>query len=86
MKKIITIDEIHTMSISQLDEFIDNSQKLIEEGIISESESNVDLMGMSPEEIRKKYGYTPMDEFFNELEQKLMSRNGSTEYDRAKGI
>ena len=76
MKSKITIEEMRSMTTKQLDEFIDNHQRLIAEGVISETESNIDFMGMSEEEIQKKYGYTPIDEFFNEIREKLNSRNG----------
>ena len=74
MKTKITIEEMRSMTTKQLDEFIDNHQRLIAEGVVSDTESNIDFMGMSEEEIQKKYGYTPIDEFFNELIGQLNSK------------
>ena len=48
---MITIDEYMSMSEKELNEFLDRDEKLLKEGMIDESQSNVDLMGMSDEEI-----------------------------------
>lgn len=76
MKHKITIDEMRSMSTIELEDFIDNHNRLIEEGIISENETNIDFIGMGEEEIRTKYGFTPIDEFFNELKQSLINKHG----------
>lgn len=82
MKRRITIDEFMSMTLEERNNYFDRKEQLLREGI----ETEFDTMGMTDEEIVKKYGFTEKNEFFNNLEQKLMSRNGSAEYDRAKGI
>ena len=50
-RPMITIDECMSMSEKELNEFLDRDEKFLQEGMIDESQPNVDLMGMSDEEI-----------------------------------
>ena len=72
-RKIITFDELMSMNFNELSEFIENDKKLIEEGVYSNEGTNIDFMGMTDEEIVKKYGFTEMNEFFNNLRERLFN-------------
>lgn len=60
-RPMITLDELMSMSEKEINEFIDRDEQLLAEGLIDENQPNIDLMGMSGEEIAQKYGYTPMN-------------------------
>lgn len=72
-RKIITFDELMSMNFDELSEFIENDKKLIEEGVYSNEGTNIDFMGMTNEEIIKKYGFTEKNEFFNNLRERLFN-------------
>lgn len=76
MIRKITIDELHSMSQKELDEYIDYWQKLVEDGLVSEDESNIDFMGLTDDEIVEKYGYVEMNEFVNGLYQRFADKYG----------
>ena len=68
---MITLDELMSMSEKEINEFIDRDEQLLAEGLIDENQPNIDLMGMSDEEIAQKYGYTPMNVVYDRIMQKL---------------
>ena len=68
---MITLDELMSMSEKEINEFIDRDEQLLAEGLIDENQPNIDLMGMSGEEIAQKYGYTPMNVVYDRIMQKL---------------
>ena len=68
---MITIDECMYMSEKELNEFLDRDEMLLKEGMIDESHPNVDLMGMSDEEIAQKYGFSPINVVYEKIMQKL---------------
>ena len=70
-RPMITIDECMSMSEKVLNEFLDRDEKLLKEGMIDESQPNVDLMGMSDEEIAQKYGFSPINVVYEKIMQKL---------------
>lgn len=70
-RPMITIDECMSMSEKKLNEFLDRDEKLLKEGMIDESQPNVDLMGMSDEEIAQKYGFSPINVVYEKIMQKL---------------
>ena len=70
-RPMITIDECMSMSEKELNEFLDRDEKLLAEGLIDESQPNVDLMGMSDEEIAQKYGFSPINVVYEKIMQKL---------------
>ena len=73
-RRIITIHELMRMSEQELDEFIANDERLLNEGIGDRSQSNTDFCGMTFEEIAEMYGCRPIDEVFDELIRKLESK------------
>ena len=70
-RRIVTIDELMNMSSQELSEFIENDEKLLSEGIGNPNESNVDFMGMTNEEVIKKYNLIPLEDAFNNIMNKL---------------
>ena len=70
-RPMITLDELMSMSEKEINEFIDRDEQLLAEGLIDENQPNIDLMGMSGEEIAQKYGYTPMNVVYDRIMQKL---------------
>ena len=70
-RPMITIDECMSMSEKELNEFLDRDEKLLKECMIDESQPNVDLMGMSDEEIAQKYGFSPINVVYEKIMQKL---------------
>lgn len=68
---MITIEECMSMSETELNEFLDIDEQLFAEGLIDESQPNIDLMGMSDEEISSKYGFTPINVVYDKIIQKL---------------
>ena len=70
-RPMITLDELMSMSEKEINEFIDRDEQLLAEGLIDENQPNIDLMGMSDEEIAQKYGYTPMNVVYDRIMQKL---------------
>ena len=74
--KNLTIDEAMTMPIEQLNKYIDQQEKLLEEGVISIDDCHVDFMGMTDEEIVKKYGLVSMDEYLVKLNKRFADKYG----------
>ena len=70
-RPMITIDDCMYMFETELNEFLDRDEKLLKEGMIDESQPNVDLMGMSDEEIAQKYGFSPINVVYEKIMQKL---------------
>ena len=70
-RPMITLDELMSMSKKEINEFIDRDEQLLAAGLIDENQPNIDLMGMSGEEIAQKYGYTPMNVVYDRIMQKL---------------
>ena len=70
-RRIITIHELMRMSEQELDEFLENDERLLNEGIGDRSQSNTDFCGMTFEEIAEMYGDIPMDEVFDNIYKKL---------------
>ena len=68
---MITIDECMAMSEKELNAFLDRDEQMLAEGLINESQPNVDLKGMSDEEIAQKYGFTPINVVYDKIMQKL---------------
>lgn len=68
---MITIDECMSMSEKELSDFLDRDEQLLAEGLIDENHPNVDLMGMSDEDIAQKYGFTPINVVYDRIMQKL---------------
>ena len=70
-RPMITLDELMSMSEKEINEFIDRDEQLLAAGLIDENQPNIDLMGMTDEEIAQKYGYTPMNVVYDRIMQKL---------------
>ena len=70
-RPMITIDECMSMSEKELNAFLDRDEQMLAEGLINESQPNVDLKGMSDEEIAQKYGFTPINVVYDKIMQKL---------------
>ena len=70
-RSIITIDECMSMSQEELKEFLENDEKLLSQGIGDRNESNIDFLGMTIQDVAKKYGCIPIEEVFGELSKKL---------------
>ena len=70
-RRIITIDESMSMSEQELISFIKEDEEMINEGIGSINESNVDFQDMTIKDIIKKYNCIPMKEVFDGLRKKL---------------
>ena len=69
-RKIITIDECMSMSEYELNAFIKEDLRMLNEGIGNINESNVDFQGMATEDIVKKYNCIPMSEVFQGIKNK----------------
>ena len=74
-RRIITVDECMTMSEQELRAFIEEDNRMLNEGIGDINESNVDFQGMTMEEIVKKYNCIPMWEVFQRIRNKLERAN-----------
>lgn len=66
----ITIDEFMSMSQSEIDEYIERSNSILE-GTNDDNESMTDLMGMSIDDIIVKYNCKPIDEVYHTIMNKL---------------
>ena len=73
-RPMITIDELESMSEEELNEFVERDNLLLAEGLIDENQPNIDLKGMSGNEIAQKYGYTPMNIVYERIMQRLNGR------------
>ena len=73
-RRIVTINEVMNMSSQELNDFIENDEKLLSEGIGNPKESNVDFMGMTSEEVIQKYNLIPLEEAFNNIRNKLTKK------------
>ena len=71
---MITLDEYMSMSKEELDEFHDRDERLITEGLVDENQPNIDLMGMTSEEIIQRYNLVPITQVYDNITKKL---NGS---------
>ena len=74
-RRIITVDECMTMSEQELRAFIEEDNRMLNEGIGDINESNVDFQGMTMAEIVKKYNCIPMGEVFQRIRNKLERAN-----------
>ena len=74
-RRIITVDECMTMSEQELRAFIEEDNRMLNEGIGDINESNVDFQGMTMEEIVKKYNCIPMGEVLQRIRNKLERAN-----------
>lgn len=70
----ITLEEFITMSIEELDAFIERDRWLIAQGLVSEDDPTVDMMGMTIEQIADKYHYYTIDEVRDNIVRKLSDR------------
>lgn len=70
-RRKITIDEFMSMTEQELNDFLDRDEQLLAAGMIDENQPNVDLLGMSDEEIAQKYGYTPINVVYDRIMKKL---------------
>ena len=82
--KVITIEDFMSMTLEEQDQYFDEKERLLNEGI--KDDTKFDTMGMSGEEIMERYNFVPMDEFLNNLKAKLMSRNGTTGSNSTEGF
>lgn len=72
MKRImITIDECMSMSKEQINQFLDKDEILLREGLIDKNQPNIDFMGMTDEQIADKYGFTPAQDVYDKIMEKL---------------
>ena len=70
-RRKITIDEYMSMTEQELNDFLDRDEQMLAAGMIDENQPNVDLLGMSDEEIAQKYGYTPINVVYDRIMKKL---------------
>ena len=70
-RRIVTIDGLMNMSSQELDEYMDRYNKLLAEGIVEDEGPIVDSMGMTFEEIVKKYNLILMEDAINNIMNKL---------------
>lgn len=70
-RRKITIDEFMSMTEQELNDFLDRDEQLLAAGLIDENQPNVDLLGMSDEEIAQKYGFTPINIVYDRIMKKL---------------
>ncbi len=70
-RPMITFDELMSMSKEERKRFYERDEQLLTKGLIDPNEPNIDLMGMTEEEIVEKYHLTPMEEVFGKLMEKL---------------
>ena len=70
-RRIVTIDELMNMSSQELDEYMDRYNKLLAKGIVEDEGPIVDSMGMTFEEIVKKYNLILMEDAINNIMNKL---------------
>ncbi|MGN1232933.1 MAG: hypothetical protein ACI4UJ_05735 [Candidatus Cryptobacteroides sp.] len=54
-KRVITIDEVMSLPAEELDEMIRKDEEMLNDGVISESLLEIDFMGMTEDEIIRKY-------------------------------
>ena len=59
----ITIDEWHSMSLMEQDRLFEEVEQKQKDGTDPEG-IIIDDMGLNPEEIAERYGYTEITEFF----------------------
>ena len=69
----ITIDELMSMSSEEQDSIFENTNHRNANEKVSET-ITIDLMGLSNEEIIARYNFVPMDDFIEDLKQKLLSK------------
>ena len=69
-RRIVTIDELMSMSQSEIDEYIERSNSILE-GTNDDNESMTDLIGMSIDDIIVKYNCKPIDEVYHTIMNKL---------------
>ena len=70
-RPMITFDEYMSMSSDERAKFCERDAQLLAKGLIDPNEPNIDLMGMTEEEIVEKYHLTPMEEVFDRVMKKL---------------
>lgn len=70
-KKVITIDELMSMSKQELNKYMDRYNKLLAEGIVEEEGPIVDSIGMTIDEIISKYELISIDEAYENIMRKL---------------
>lgn len=70
-RPMITFDELMSMSKDERKKFYERDEQLLAEGLVDPHEPNIDFMGMTDEEIVEKYHFTPMEEVFGKLMEKL---------------
>ena len=63
-----------SMTEQQINVFLDRDEQLLRDGLIDETQPNVNLMGMSDEEIANKYGFVPSSVVFDNIMKKLEDR------------
>ena len=66
----ITIDEWHSMSLMEQDRLFDEAEQKQKDGTDPEG-IIIDDMGLSPEDIAERYGYTEINEIFSGLIKEL---------------
>ena len=69
----ITIDEWHSMSLMEQDRLFEEVEQKQKDGTDPEG-IIIDDVGLSPEEIAKRYGYTEINEIFSGLIKELNER------------
>ena len=69
----ITIDEWHSMSLMEQDRLFEEAEQKQKDGTDPEG-IIIDDMGLCPEEIAERYGYTEINEFFSGLIKELNER------------
>ena len=70
-KRVITIDELMSMSKQELNEYMDRYNELLTEGIVEEEGPFVDSMGMTIDEMVSKYELISIDEAYEKIMRKL---------------
>lgn len=68
-KRTITIDELLEMPISELNHLLEDTEQT--EGESGYRHIDIDMKGMTIEEIAKRNGYRTIDEVFNDIRRKL---------------
>lgn len=71
MRKKYTLDEVLTMSQHDLFRIYEQEEKLLTEGIITESSLSVSFGNMTLDEISNKYGLHEWEDVKNEIMGKL---------------
>lgn len=70
-RRVITIDEVMSLPAEELDEMIRKDEEMLNDGVTSESLLEIDFMGMSEDEIIRKYHCRPWDVVYIEILDKL---------------